>query len=173
MFFQRFGCFGLSLLLISAVNCVAAERRARGADEDERSDAGIRNRSGREAGQKEKGDGELEDVMDEMNGNFRKIRRQVSDKSQNASSLTLAANLVRLTQKATQLTPRLITQAPEKDRAAMLASYRDQIQELAATFADLQAALKDGKNGKAAEIVEDLRELESVGHRKFRAKDAH
>jgi hypothetical protein len=163
----------LGLLLIAAMESGAAERRGREAGEDDRSDAAVRSRSGREGGQKEKGDSELEDIMDEMNGNFRKLRRQVSDKSQSASSLTLAANLVRLTQKAAQLTPRLIAQAPEKDRAAMLASYRDQMQELAATFTDLQSALKDGKNGKAAEIVDDLRELESAGHRKFRAKDAH
>jgi soluble cytochrome b562 len=111
--------------------------------------------------------------MEEMNGVFRKLRRQVDDKATNASSIALAANLHQLAQRVVKSTPRLVARAPEKDRAALLASYREQMQELIATIDDLQAALKAGKNAKAVEIVEDLRDLEKAGHHKFRAEDSH
>jgi soluble cytochrome b562 len=165
---------GLIFLLAVSPSLVRAERHEHsGTRSESGEDEDGRSRSGRESGRKEKGDSELEDVMEEMNGAFRKLRRQVDDKTQNASSIALAANLHQLAQRAMKSTPRLVAQAPEKDRAALLTAYREQMQELIATFADLQAALKTGKNAKAAEIVEDLRDLEKAGHHKFRAEDNH
>lgn len=145
----------------------SGNRTESGEDEDGHS------RGDRESHRKEKGGSELEDVMEQMSSAFRKLRRQVDDKTLNASSIALAANLHQLAQRVVKSTPRLVARAPEKDRAALLAAYREQMQELIATFDDLQAALKAGKNAKAVEIVEDLRDLEKAGHRKFRSEDDH
>ncbi len=161
------------LLLVAQPRARAESHDHEGADDEHAETDGGHNRGGREAGRKDKSGSELEDVMEEMNGAFRKLRRQVDDQTQNAASLALVERMRALAQRAALLSPRMMTQAPEKDRAGLLASYREQMQELMATFTDLQAALKAGKNSKAADIVEDLRELEKAGHHKFRTDEDH
>jgi hypothetical protein len=163
----------LTGLLALGQPAARAEHHGRGGDDDEHSDGEGSSRGGRQTGRREKGDSELEDVMEEMNGAFRKLRRQVEDKAQNPSSLTLAGTLYRLAQRAAQMTPRMIVHAPDKDRPGLLANYRDQMKELVATVADLQVALRAGKNAQAAGIIDDLRDLEKAGHHKFRTEGEH
>lgn len=157
----------LAVLLLLQLSVVRAERH----DHEEGDGDAARpegKATGREGGRRDKGDTSLEDVMDDMNAAFRTLRRQVGDPGKNPSSLKLAASMHELARQASRLQPRMVTHSPREEQPALLAAYQERMKELVATIADLEAALKAGKNRAAAEIVEDLRELQRAGHRKFR-----
>ncbi len=154
-----------SLGVLGLLPALRAERDGR--DDDEGGSG--RGREGRS--HREKGDSSLEDAMEEMSSAFRQLRRQVADPRQNASSATLAATMHRQAKIALDLKPRMVVHAPQEEQAALLSGYRKRIQELIATIEDLQQALKAGKNRDAESLVDDLRDLQKSGHRKYRTED--
>lgn len=162
IFRRRFVLFLVSALITGLVPA-RGEHHGRDRDDD--------GHGGRESVRRGRGDSALEDVMEEMSENFRKLRRQVEDKAQNASSLALVARLRELAAQGAGMKPRMIARAAADEQPKLLRSYQEQMRELAATFGDLEAALRAGKNGKAASIVEDIRELQKAGHHKFRTED--
>ena len=113
---------------------------------------------------------ELDHKMEDMNGVFRKLRRQISDASANASSLELVAKLRKASEESVALIPAKAEKVPEADRAKFVADYQAKMKEFIAEVDTLKAALEAGKNDDAAKIVTKLGNLQKSGHREFRVQ---
>lgn len=110
---------------------------------------------------------ELEDRMDEMGNAFKKLRRQVSDPTKNASSLELVAKLRAGSEKAIKLTPAKAADLPEADRPKFIADFREGIKHLQGSIGKLEDALKANQNEEAAKILKELGAEQKEGHKKF------
>jgi len=107
---------------------------------------------------------ELDQKMEDMNGAFRKLRRQIADASANASSLELVAKLRKASEESVALVPAKAAKVPEADREKFVAAYQAKMKEFIAEVDKLKAALEAGKNDEAATI------LQKAGHREFRVQ---
>lgn len=111
---------------------------------------------------------ELDGKMDDMNGAFRKLRRQINDASANASSLELVAKLRKASEESAKLVPEKAAKLPEAERAKFVADYEAKMKEFIAEVDKLKAALEVGKNEEAAAVLNKLGSLQKSGHREFR-----
>jgi len=113
---------------------------------------------------------ELDQKMEDMNGAFRKLRRQIADASANASSLELVAKLRKASEESVALVPAKAAKVPEADREKFVAAYQAKMKEFIAEVDKLKAALEAGKNDEAATILAKLGNLQKSGHREFRVQ---
>jgi soluble cytochrome b562 len=111
---------------------------------------------------------ELEKVMGQMNGAFRKLRRQVADASKNAESLQLVATVRKAAEDSITLVPALAADKPEADRPAFIAAYREQMRGFISALAPLETALKAGDNAKAEATLAELLALQKKGHKEYK-----
>jgi soluble cytochrome b562 len=111
---------------------------------------------------------ELEKVMGQMNGAFRKLRRQVADPSKNAESLQLVATVRKTSEDSLKLVPALAADKPESERPAFIAGYREQMRSFIAALAPLEAALKAGDNAKAEAAIAELLALQKKAHKEYK-----
>jgi len=110
----------------------------------------------------------LEKEMKTMNKAFKQLKKQVADASQNASSLTLVAQMEKAATASVALIPEKAADLPEKDRAAFTASYVAKMKDFSAALAKLEAAFKAGDNAGATKLLTDLGNLERADHKEFR-----
>jgi soluble cytochrome b562 len=111
---------------------------------------------------------DLELRMDKVGKAFRKLRKQVADPAQNASSLELLKAMQDAAKEAVTFTPAKAADLPEDQRAKFTEDFKAGIQELQDRFAKLQAALEAGKNDDAQAIVKDLSDFEKKEHKEFK-----
>jgi soluble cytochrome b562 len=111
--------------------------------------------------------------MDKVSKAFRKLRKQVADPTQNASSLDLLATMQAALKEAVDLTPEKADDVPADQRAKFIADYKAGIQGMLDEFTKLGDALTAGKNDDAAKIVADIFALEKKDHTSFRRPDDH
>jgi soluble cytochrome b562 len=111
---------------------------------------------------------ELELRMDRMGKAFRKLRKQVADPAQNASSLQLVATMQDAAKEAMDLTPAKAEDIPDGQKAKFMADFKAGIQDLRDQLAKLSDALAAGKNDDATKIVGDMFSLEKKDHKEFR-----
>ena len=110
----------------------------------------------------------LEKEMKTMNRAFRQLKKQAADATQNASSLTLVAQMEKAATAAAELTPEKAADLAEKDRAAFEADFKAKMQKFSDALTKLEAAFKAGDNAAAAKLVADLGAQERAGHKEFR-----
>jgi hypothetical protein len=111
---------------------------------------------------------QLEDRMEEMNTAFKRLRRQISDPSQNASSLTQVKKLRRSAELAAKLEPAMVKELPPADRPKFLANYEAEMEKLLKSLADLEAAIQKNDNAAASEIVAKIGAHQKQAHNEFR-----
>ena len=111
---------------------------------------------------------ELEMRMDRVGKAFRKLKKQVSDSAQNASSLELVATMQAAAKEAVDLTPEKAQDLPEDQRPKFIEDYKAGIKGLMDRLDQLQAALTAGKNDEAAKIVAALGDYQKKEHKEFR-----
>jgi soluble cytochrome b562 len=111
--------------------------------------------------------------MDKVSKAFRKLRKQVADPTQNASSLDLLATMQAALKEAVDLTPEKADDVPADQRAKFIADYKAGIQGMLDEFSKLGDALTAGKNDDAAKIVADIFALEKKDHTSFRRPEDH
>ena len=111
---------------------------------------------------------ELESRMDKVGKAFRKLRKQVADPAQNASSLELVAAMIDGAKDAATFTPAKAADLPEDQRAAFVGRFKDGIKDLQDRLAKLQAALQAGNNADAAAMVNDLVDAMKKAHKEFK-----
>ena len=111
---------------------------------------------------------DLETRMDKVGKAFRKLRKQVSDPAQNASSLELVAAMIDGAKDAATLTPAKAADLPEDQRPAFIQHFKDGIKELQDRLTKLQAALGAGNNAAAEAQVNDLFDFEKKSHKEFK-----
>jgi soluble cytochrome b562 len=111
--------------------------------------------------------------MDKVGKAFRKLRKQVADPTQNASSLDLLAKMQAAMKEAVDLTPEKADDVPADQRAKFISDYKAGIQGMQDEFSKLGDALTAGKNDDAAKIVADIMALEKKDHTSFRRPEDH
>jgi soluble cytochrome b562 len=111
---------------------------------------------------------ELEMRMDRIGKAFRKLKKQVADPAQNASSLDLLTKMEDAAKEAIDLTPEKAADLPEDQRAKFEDDFKAGIRGLQDIFAKLREALTAGKNDDAVKIVSDLGDYEKKEHKEFR-----
>lgn len=117
-------------------------------------------------------DTELGKKMHDLNGAFRKLKKQVADPAQNESSLALVATMRTNASAAAALEPAKKADVPAAEQAAFVAAYQKKMQETLTQLDALAAALKAGKNDEAAKLVDTLNNTEKEGHKEFRRPPA-
>lgn len=106
--------------------------------------------------------------MDKISKAFRKLRNQVADPTQNASSLQLIGTMQAAAKEALTLTPEKAQDIPADQQAKFMADYQAGIKQLQDLLSKLQDDLTAGKNDDAVKIISDLRALEKKDHQEFR-----
>jgi hypothetical protein len=111
---------------------------------------------------------DLELRMDRMGKAFRKLRKQVADPTQNASSLLLLTTMDDAAKEALDFTPAKAQDLPEDQRAKFEEDFKAGIKGMQDEFAKLRDALTAGRNDDAVKIVADIGNLEKKDHKEFR-----
>jgi soluble cytochrome b562 len=123
---------------------------------------------GQSGGPAEEQKTELESRMDRVGKAFRKLRKQIADPAQNASSLELLSTMEGAIKEAVAFTPAKAADLPEDQRAKFTEDFKAGIKELQGRFAKLRTALEAGKNDEASAIVNDLVDFEKKEHKEFK-----
>jgi hypothetical protein len=165
--------FVLPTVAVSAIALAASVSfvtpAARAAANDEKPAAHARAAEGHHEG----GENPLHEEMEAMGKAFKKIRSQVSDPTKNESTLQLVNELERHTLAAKSMTPRGAATRPTDERAKYLADFRVDLANVLRGELELEEALVDNKNDKAAESVQSIADMMSQGHKAFRPKHKH
>jgi soluble cytochrome b562 len=111
---------------------------------------------------------ELEMRMDRIGKAFRKLKKQVSDPAQNASSLQLLATMQDAAREAVDFTPAKAADLPEDQRPKFIEDFKAGIKGMQEEFSKLADALAAGKNDDAAKIVDEIDALEKKDHKEFK-----
>jgi len=111
---------------------------------------------------------ELEMRMDRIGKAFRKLKKQVADPAQNASSLELLSAMQAAAKEALEFTPAKAEDLPEDQRAKFEEDFKSGIKNLQDLFAKLQDAFAAGKNEDAARLVDEIGGFEKKEHKEFR-----
>ncbi len=119
------------------------------------------------AGGEEK-DTELEGKMHAVGKAYRKLKKQVADPSQNASSLQLLATMQDGIKASFDLTPAKEADIPDAQKAQFNADYKAGLKDMQDLLAKLGDALSANKNDEAAKIVADIDALQKKSHKSFR-----
>lgn len=111
---------------------------------------------------------ELGDHMEKVGKAFKQLRRQVSDASQNDSSLALVAKMRTELSAASLLKPAKEADLPPDQQADFQAKFQDGMKEFLGQLDKLSDMLKAGDNAGATEQVKKLGGLERQDHKQFR-----
>lgn len=111
---------------------------------------------------------DLEVRMDRIGKAYRKLRKQVADPAQNASSLELIATIQAAAKEAVEFTPAKAQDLPEDQRAKFEEDFKAGINQLQDLFSKLKDAIAAGKNDDAVKIVGQITDLEKKEHKEFR-----
>ncbi len=111
---------------------------------------------------------DLEMRMDRIGKAFRKLRKQVADPTQNASSLDLLGTMQAAAKEAIDFTPEKAQDLPADQRAQFEDDFKTGIKDLQDRFAKLQDALTAGKNDDAVKMVAAIADFEKKEHKEFR-----
>jgi hypothetical protein len=111
---------------------------------------------------------DLEVRMDHMGRAYRKLKKQVADPTQNASSLQLVATMQTAAKEALEFTPAKAADLPADQQAKFEEDFKAGIQGMQDEFTKLSDALTANKNDDAVKIVADIDALEKKDHKEFR-----
>ena len=111
---------------------------------------------------------ELEDKMDEVNGAWRRIGRQVNDASKNADSLKQIGIIRENTTAAMKLEPKKKKEVPAAQQKKFMDDYVAGLKSFLVDVAKVETALKAGKNAEAATAYAKLKEDQDEAHKLFR-----
>jgi hypothetical protein len=109
--------------------------------------------------------------MDRVSKAFRKLRKQVSDPTQNASSLALLATMQAALAEAVDLTPERAADVPADQKDKFIAGYKAAIKGMQDEFTKLGDDLTAGRNDDATKLVAEIFALEKKDHGDYRRPD--
>jgi soluble cytochrome b562 len=111
---------------------------------------------------------DLDKKMDVVGKNLRKLKKQVSDSSQNDSSLQLLATMEGALKDAMNMTPEKAADLPDDEKAKFMADFKAGLNGMLDEFTKLETAIKAGQNDDAVKIVAEIEALEKKDHKAFR-----
>jgi soluble cytochrome b562 len=114
---------------------------------------------------------DLERDMKAMNKPYKALVKQIKDKSKNADSLKLLADLQAATLKAKAGEPEHLPAGQKKDDA--LKDYRSMLATCLISELECERALLDGDNEAAEKKLADLTATMDAGHKEYRPKEHH
>jgi soluble cytochrome b562 len=106
--------------------------------------------------------------MDKINRSFRALRKQISDATQNDSTLTLLATIHDSATAAAKETPAKAADLPDADQAKFNSDFQSKMQEFITAVDKVTADIKGGDNASAATDLKALASLERDDHKQFR-----
>ena len=109
----------------------------------------------------------LTDLMETINNAVKKLRKDVKKADLNKASAELAKSASEAATKCLEFLPETASKVPAAEKEKFIAEYKKQIQELAATFTELEKALLDNKNEDAEKIITKLLDQKKKGHDQF------
>ncbi|HEY1687099.1 MAG TPA: cytochrome b562 [Tepidisphaeraceae bacterium] len=112
--------------------------------------------------------GSLHHEMQAMGGDLKVLSQQINDAPSNESSLKLITDMEQHTMAAKGLTPPSIEHAPEADRPKLLAKFRGEMTHVIQAELEMEQALLDNDNAKAADMINKLKDLMRQGHHDFK-----
>jgi len=105
------------------------------------------------------------------NKSIRTLKRQIDDASKKDDNLALIATAKKSVDESSKLEPAKTKDVPAGEKAAYLDKYHAEMKEVAKSFDDLEAAVKDGKIDDAKKIIEKLADQKEKGHKDFNPDD--
>lgn len=105
--------------------------------------------------------------MDEIGAAFKKLRRQIADATQNASSIALIAKMTAAAEKATKLTPAKTADLPETERAKFISDYQSEMKVLVEQLGKVTAALQANDNAGAEKLLKEIGAMQRKDHKVF------
>lgn len=109
----------------------------------------------------------LEKEMKTMNKSLRTLKKQAEDAAKKDENLALIATIKKSVEASAKLEPAETKKVPAGDKAAYLDKYKAQMADLAKSFDELEAAIKDGKAEEAKKMLAKLSEQKEKGHKDF------
>lgn len=114
--------------------------------------------------------GGLGPQMHAMGQDYKTLSGQINDAGKNDASLKLIDDMEQHTLAAKGMTPPIVAKAGEADRPKMLAKFRSEMGKLLQQEVDLEQALLDNDNAKAADMLGKMHQTEGEGHKEFRRR---
>lgn len=111
---------------------------------------------------------ELEDRMERINSAWRRLRRQVADPAQNASSLELIATIREAAKGTEKMKPAKIEEIPEAGRAKFLADYEAGMKKFFEQLDALEKALRANNNEEAGKVLSAIADHQKSSHKAFK-----
>ncbi len=121
----------------------------------------------KEAGEKKTKDTELEKHMEVIDKAMKKLRRTIKDPANNKESLELIQQMQAASVASKKETPAHLAEAPEADRPKLLIGYRKDMAKVIGTMCEMEMALLDNNNDKAADLLKTIKDQEEAGHEKY------
>ncbi|MFO0980965.1 MAG: hypothetical protein U1E76_04310 [Planctomycetota bacterium] len=112
-------------------------------------------------------DTELEKHMEAMDDHFKVLKKDVKDAAKNASSLEHVIEMQKQAIHCKLEKPKMTATLPEAERAKFALEFRKQLIVLEHKLRDLEMALLDNDNARAADVYKELEKIQDAGHEKF------
>ncbi len=109
----------------------------------------------------------LTEQMNIINKNVKKLRKDVKKAELNKESAALAKECAEAATKAKELAPATAAKVPAAEKDKFIAEYKKQMDDLIATFKELEKNLADNKNEDAEKLIEKVLDQKKKGHDKF------
>lgn len=109
--------------------------------------------------------------MSGMNKALRTLKRQIADASKKDENIGLLEKIKTSIAEASKLEPKKTKEVPEAEKAAYIAKYKKQMEELGKTFDEIETAVKADKAADAKALFDKLGEQKEKGHKDFGADD--
>lgn len=99
---------------------------------------------------------------------MRTLSAQIADPSKKQENLVLLSSLKKAALDSKTLEPRQTADIAESRRAAFLSDYKDQMDRLEDVFAQIEKALNNNDESKAASLLSTVTTIKKEGHSKFK-----
>ena len=109
----------------------------------------------------------LEKEMKTMNKSLRTLKKQAEDAAKKDENLALIATIKKSVEASAKLEPAETKKVPAAEKAAYLDKYKAQMTDLAKSYDELEAAIKDGKAEDVKKALVKLSDQKEKGHKDF------
>lgn len=116
----------------------------------------------------EEDDSQLEQQMKILARGMRQLTQQVANPTQSQSSISLLESLKKATVDSKAYEPRKTREISAEKKAAFLADYRTDLDELKDSLNQIEDAVKAGKFDQASSLISTVNAIKKDGHGKFK-----
>lgn len=113
-------------------------------------------------------DSPLEGQMKILARGMRTLGNQIGDPSKQQENVSLLETLKKAATDSKTLEPRKTREIPDAKRAAFLADYRTDLDELKDALDQVEEAVKAGQYDKAKSLIGNINSIKKEGHGKFK-----